>query len=242
MQDIRVGAAFRAVRLRRGWSQADVAVRVGVSRSFVSLLERGHFGRVSLDTIRRVASALDIRIDLIARWRGGELDRLLNAGHSALNESVISDLLSLLGWTGLPEVSFAVYGERGVIDILAWHAPTRSLLVIELKTDVVDVNELIGTMDRKRRLADRVAREQGWDPSTVSCWVIVAHDKTNQRRIARHRMMLRAAFPADGRAMHRWLRRPEGSIRALSMWTIANPGDPSPTRRRRARPRAGAEG
>lgn len=36
----------------------------------------------------------------------------------------------------MPEVSFSIYGQRGVIDILAWHAATRSLLVIELKTEM----------------------------------------------------------------------------------------------------------
>jgi len=34
------------------------------------------------------------------------------------------------GWQPAPEVSFAYFGERGVIDILAFHHPTRRLLVI----------------------------------------------------------------------------------------------------------------
>src|SRR5687768_15752036 len=118
MQDIRLGAAFRAVRLRRGWRQADVAARAGVSRSLVSLIERGHLDSVSLAILRRVAGVLDIRIDLVARWRGGELDRLLNAGHSALHESVAAFFSDLPGWMRAPEVSFSIDGERGVIDIL----------------------------------------------------------------------------------------------------------------------------
>ncbi|MDQ3407393.1 MAG: helix-turn-helix domain-containing protein [Chloroflexota bacterium] len=32
MDDARVGAALRAIRIRRGWRQADVATRAGVSR------------------------------------------------------------------------------------------------------------------------------------------------------------------------------------------------------------------
>ena len=230
---MRVGAAFRAVRLRRGWRQADVAARAGVSRSFVSLIERGHFDRVALLTVRRVASVLDIRIDLVARWRGGDLDRLLNAGHSALHESVAAFILGQADWTIAPEVTFSIWGERGVIDILAWHAPRRSLLVIELKTELVDVNELVGTMDRKRRLAPVVARERGWDPLTVSTWVVLRPNRTNERHLARHRTMLRAAFPATGTAMHRWLREPRGSIDPLSLPTYADPGDPRRTGVRR---------
>lgn len=117
MHDERVGSAFRAVRLRRGWRQQDVADRAAVSRAFVSLVERGHLASVSLATLRRVAGALDIRLDVVPRWRGGELDRLVNAGHAALHESVARHLGSLPGWLIAPEVSFSIYGERGVIDI-----------------------------------------------------------------------------------------------------------------------------
>jgi hypothetical protein len=42
----------------------------------VSLIERGHLDTLSLRTMRRVAAVLDVRLDLVARWRGGELDRL----------------------------------------------------------------------------------------------------------------------------------------------------------------------
>ena len=43
MQDARLGAIFRAVRIRRGWRQIDVATRARVSRAEVSLIEQaGH--------------------------------------------------------------------------------------------------------------------------------------------------------------------------------------------------------
>ena len=105
------------------------------------------------------------------------------------------------GWDLAPEVSFSIYGERGIIDLLAWNLAHRALLVIELKTDIADVNELIGTFDRKVRLAWRIAEERGWNPLTVSGWVIVAPGRTNRERIAAHGAMLRAAFPMDGRGI-----------------------------------------
>jgi hypothetical protein len=64
-------------------------------------------------------------------------------------------------WILAPEATFSIYGERGAIDILAWHPGRRVVLVIELKTDVVDLNELLGTLDRKRRLARTIASERG---------------------------------------------------------------------------------
>lgn len=221
MSDQRVGAAFRAVRIRRRWRQADVAQRAGVSRSQVSLIERGHIGSVALDALRSVAGALDVRIDVVARWRGGELDRLLNARHSGL-EDAAARWLRGLGWEVAPEVSFAIYAERGWIDLLAWHAPTRTLLVIEIKTEIVDVQELIGLVDRKARLASKIASDRGWIARQVATLVVVAEGPTNRRRVAVHSSILKAAFPADGRAARRWLRSPVGKFAGLTFFSSAS--------------------
>lgn len=234
MDDGRFGSAVRSVRLKRDWRQRDLAVRAGVSPSTISRVERGHPGTLSLDTIRAVAAALDIRVDLTARWRAGDLDRLLNAKHSALHDLVAEWFRDELpAWVLAPEVSFAVYAERGVIDIVAWHPGLRALLVIELKTDISDVNELVGTLDRKRRLAGQVVAERGWQPLTVSSWVIVAPGRTNRARIAAHGAMLRAAFPMDGRGIRGWLANPAGSVSALSLWpgTATGGRTLAPTRR-----------
>jgi hypothetical protein len=88
--------------------------------------------------------------------------------------------------------------------------------VIELKTELVDVQETVGTLDRKVRLAAEVAAKRGWRPAVVASWLIVAESPTNRRRVGAHGAMLRAAYPADGRTMPGWLRRPRGPIAALS--------------------------
>lgn len=219
MQDARIGAAFKTVRLRHGWRQADVARRARVSRGVVSLLERGHLDRVSVPAFRRVAAALEIRAEMMLSLPHGEIERLLAAGHAALHESLARYFTGLPGWVHAPEVSYAVYGERGIIDILAFHPGSGSVVVIELKTELVSLENLLGTMDIRMRHAARIARERGWPASTLSAWVVCAESSTNHRRVKSHEHALRAAFPADGRAMRRWLRRPSGTIRALSFWT-----------------------
>jgi transcriptional regulator with XRE-family HTH domain len=219
MDDQRLGHAIRLIRRRRAWTQRQLAGKARTTQSQVSLLERGHVESLSIRTLRRVAAALDVRVDLTPRWRAGDLDRLLNARHAELHELVARWFASdLPAWALAPEVSFSIYGERGVIDILAWHEATRSLLVIELKTAIADVNELTGTADRKRRLAAQVARERGWNPATTSLWLIVSNTSTNRRRIATHRHMLAGLFPADARSIRRWLRQPEGPIAGISFW------------------------
>jgi transcriptional regulator with XRE-family HTH domain len=216
MDDATIGRAFRAVRIRRHWRQADLAEAVGVSQQTDSRIERGGLDGITLGSLRRMAAVLGIRLTLVARTDGAELDRLLGARHSAMHEEVARIFERLPDWIAVPEVTFAIYGERGAVDILAWHAGTRTLLVIELKTELVDVQETVRTLDRKVRLAPRIAAERGWVPDTVASWLVVAEGPTNRRRVAAHRAMLRAALPVDGRTVMGWLTSPCGSIAALS--------------------------
>jgi hypothetical protein len=185
-----------------------------------------------VDLVRQVAVALDVRIELLPRSRSADLDRLVNARHAGLGESVLDRFLAIPAWIARPEVSFGVYGERGVVDILAWHAARRALLVIELKTEIVDVGELLGTLDRKRRLGREIAEPLGWHPQTTSAWLIVAEGMTNRRRIAAHAATFRAALPDDGRTVRAWLRRPgeegdrgAGVLRALTFVPDRRPGN-----------------
>jgi len=235
VNDQRVGAAFRIVRIRRGWRQHDVARRARVSAGIVSLVERGHLDRVSVPAFRRIAAALDVRAEISLSLPHGELERLLNAGHAALHESLARYLCELSGWVHAPEVSFAIYGERGVIDILAFHPATGSLLVIELKTELVALENLLSTMDVRLRHATAIARERGWHAKSVSAWIVLTDTATNRRRAKAHQAALRAAFSADGRAMRGWLRQPSGPLRALSFWadrSVTTLGQLSPGRRR----------
>lgn len=219
---MRLGSVFRAVRIRNRWRQSDVARRAGVSRTSIGRVEHGQADALALRTFVAIAASLEIRLDIDPRWRGGELGRLLNAGHSAMHEQLAARFGRLPEWLILPEVSFAIYGERGVIDVLAFHPRTRALLVVELKTELVDVQALLGTVDRYTRLARRVAAERGWRASHVSCWVILRDTMTNRRRVSAHATVLRAALPFEGRDMRAWLREPASSVRALSFLSDAH--------------------
>jgi transcriptional regulator with XRE-family HTH domain len=227
MDDRALGRAFRALRIQRRLRQIDVAEAAGVAQTTMSKIERGELESLSLRTIREVATALGMTLAIAPRWRGGEMDRLLAARHSALHEDVAARFASLPGWLAVPEVTFSRYGERGAIDVLAWHQVTATLLVIELKTEIVDVQELISNVDRKRRLAPIIARERGWIPSAgASAWVAVSESRTNRRRVEAHRSVLRAAFPSDGRSVNAWLLDPDPAhpLAALSFWPSSHAG------------------
>lgn len=229
MDDQRVGSALRAVRIKRDLRQVDVAARSGVSCATISAIEHGWLDKVPLRTLRAVAGVLDVRLDIRARIPHGELDRLVNAGHAALHDTLARYLSDLPGWVHAPEVSFAVFGERGVIDILAFHEPTGSLLVIELKTELVSLEDLLSTMDVRMRHARKIARDRGWPAVTVSAWVLFADTDVNKRRVNSYAAVLRMAFPVDGRRMRGWMRTPSGSVRALSFVSNFAQGDANAT-------------
>ncbi len=223
MDDVRLGSGFRAARIRRGWRQQDVAEHAGLGRSTVARIELGRMEGVTFASLRAIARVLELQVSVSARWRGSELDRLIDAAHASMHDEV-GRLLERAGWTAAHEVSYSVFGERGVIDILAWHERTASILVVELKTLLVDISDLLGSMDRRRRLALRIADERGWRAGTVGSWVVLAATSTNHRRAEAHLPTLRSAFPATGPQMGRWLRSPSGRIDGLSFLAYVHQG------------------
>jgi transcriptional regulator with XRE-family HTH domain len=242
MDDRVSGSALRNIRVRKRLRQDDLARRAKVSRGIVGRIEHGRLDSIPLGKIRRVADALDARFDTVVRWQGGDLGRMLNARHAAMHEAMARMFEALDGWTAEPEVSFSIYGERGIIDVLAWHPGRRILLVIELKTEFVDVNELMGSVDRKRRLAGAIARERGWAPAAIASWVVLADNRTNRRAFGAHATVLRAKFPLDGRTVRSWLRQPGPGLDALSFLPSVPAGsvrrDLAPIRRVQRGPKA----
>jgi transcriptional regulator with XRE-family HTH domain len=197
-----------------GWRQVDLATAAGVSRSFVSDVERGLIGHGHLPGVERLCVALGADLDVRVRWRGEGIDRLLDESHADLVERTIA-LLQEFGWNTAVEVTVNEYGDRGSVDVLAWHAASRSLLVVEVKSVVVDAQGTLMPLDRKTRLGAKIGEQRGWEPASVSRLLVTWDGTTNRRRVERLESMFRAAFPVRGRAVTAWLRRPVGMISGL---------------------------
>lgn len=211
MDPVRFGLSIRALRRRRGWTQAELGRRARASRSSISRAERGEGDRLSARALARITDALGARLLLRVLWQGEELDRLLDAAHARLVEAVLSRLAGD-SWLAVPEVTFLVQRERGAIDILAWHAHTASLLVVEVKSVVPDVQATLAGIDRKARLAPSIARDRGWAAGSVSRLLVLPDDRTARRRVDAFAVTFGRAFPARTVAVRRWLRSPTGSI------------------------------
>jgi transcriptional regulator with XRE-family HTH domain len=214
MDAVRLAANTRALRVRARLRQADLAVKAGVPREVISEIERGIHARASIEDLEAIARVLGAQLDVRVRWRGEQLDRLLDEAHAATVAAALQRL-ARDGWIARVEASFSIWGERGSIDILAWHAATATLLVIEVKSLIPDVQATIHDLDRKARLGPEVAARFGWHPISIARLLVVAESPTSRGRVHRHAVVLDAALPTRGSELRRWLRDPIGSVRGL---------------------------
>jgi hypothetical protein len=210
----------------------------------ISKIERGHVDEVPVGVLRAVAAALGASLGVRLRWHGEGLDRLLDEAHARLvDETVI--LLQKASWDVAVEVSFSIWGERGSIDILAWHEASRSLLVVEVKSIVPDSQAMLHGLDRKARLAPEIAMGRGWECKQLGRLLVVAESSTSRQRIARLGATYDASLPSRNVDVRRWIREPKGPVAGLLFFRNASAGSakrPSTARERvRRRSELGAE-
>jgi hypothetical protein len=191
-------------------SQKALGALVGLSQQEISLIERGHLDGVPIRTIRTAFRGVEASAEWNIRWRGGAVDRLLDERHADL-VGALSALLVGLGWEVVPELTYSGYGERGSIDLVAWHAGTRTLLIVEVKTELTSVEQTCRKHDEKVRLAPRVVRERfGWQPASVARLLVLPEHRTARRQVERADGVLARLYPLRGWDMRRWLGAPSG--------------------------------
>lgn len=211
-----LGDRFAVLRRRQGLRQTDLADITGLSRHIIGRLERGDCDRMLFAAAQTVADALGARLVVYLTWHGEQLDRLIDAGHAEL-QNATATLLAAAGWVCAVEVSFNHYGDRGRYDILAYHAATGIVLVIEVKTAIGDVQATLGQLDVKLRLARHVARERGWTVRHVVPMLVIAHERQQHRIVARHAALF-ASFALRSHSARAWLRHPTATPGGLLIY------------------------
>jgi hypothetical protein len=186
-----------------------------VSRNKISELENDNLTRITVPEIDRCFAAMGAVVRIRVEWRGAGLERLFDEGHAAM-AAAIGRLLRKHGWTVEFEVTFARYQERGSIDALAWHAASRTLLVIEIKTEIGSLEGTLRPLDTKARLAPAIAAERfGWHAANSAKLLVLPEDRGVRRIVAKHAGVLGAALPGRTVAAKRWLADPHGSMAGI---------------------------
>lgn len=215
MDRVKIGNTFRAIRVELRLRQRDVAERAGVSQQIVSAVERGMVGSMPTTTLDRLASALQADLDLTLRWRGPKLARLLDRRHAALQNAVVAELAAA-GWQTIAEESFNHFGDRGSVDILGWLPEPRALLIVEIKTEIVDLQDMLHAVDVKERVVPGlVRRSRKWQPISTATIVVLPSTSTHRRAAATHAALLSASLPARTGQIRDWIRQPSGNLRGL---------------------------
>jgi len=210
-----------------------------VSQRTVSELELGRADRLSLRAIDRIASALEIDIRLDPWWRGGELDRLLDREHATVVNVVVKRLRST-GWQIRVEYGFNHFGERGSVDVLAWRANARAVLVVEVKTRIADIQAMLATFDRKARIVPSdLAEREGWSDVVVGRLLVVIGRAANRDVVEDHAAIFDVAFPERAVEVRRWLREPAGRLAAIWFVPPSSVAAGKHARRASSRPRTG---
>lgn len=218
-----VPRAICHLRRDRGWTQEQLGHRAGISRAAVSRIERGLVTATTVGTLDAVIRALGAALSVQVQWHGERLDRLMDAAHAELQERV-AQLLASAGWIVHVEVSFNRYGDRGRIDVFAVHPALRIALVIEIKTGIGDIQETVGRLDVKARVARTVARDLGiGELAAVVPALVLANSRPTRAVVARHAAIFER-FSLRGRAARSWIRHPSGTLPRGLLW-FAAPGE-----------------
>lgn len=198
----------------------------------ISRLESGRIDEITVGALRTIAKALDARVDVDLRWHGGAIDRLLDERHAALVGATIA-MLRRRSWVTEVEVSYSHFGERGSIDVIAWQLETQSMLVVEVKTELISIEATVRKLDEKMRLAPIVVPWPGTRPGpstdkppirrprSIGRLLVLPATTTSRRRVARHAAVLDTALPMRGEAIRGWLQRPAGAASGLILIEIA---------------------
>lgn len=195
---------LKALRRRKRWSQRRLGVDLGISQAELSRRERSALERCTVPDVERWSTALGAHLTLDLRVDG---ERPLTDTAHAEMQNWFAAVLRQAGWTVEPEVSFNHYGDRGRIDLLAFHPGARVLLVVEIKTRLLDAQEIIGRLDVKRRVAVIVAKQRGWSPAASVPALVFREESTTRRRLIAHPALF-AGYALRGRPALAWLRHP----------------------------------
>jgi len=191
----RIADLIGTTRRRLGWSENELGMRSGVSRSQVSRIVHGHRGHGRIDEAARLLDAMGARVELTVRppvLIGGPFQR--DAAH-ARALAYVSRHLERSGLIVAREVPIGADRVRGWIDLMGFDRSRRAVLVVEGKGDLDDLGALERQVAWYEREAPWAARRLGWGPPRSQLILVAAlATRHNADFVRANREALRARF------------------------------------------------
>jgi transcriptional regulator with XRE-family HTH domain len=220
-----IGRVVRISRREHGWTQRQLAERIGSTQSEVSRLESA--ARRHLD-VRLASAALELlgirmqldgaTLGLAGRREQRDFVHARCCGH-------VAHRLPRLGWEVHQEVEIGTGRYRGWIDILAFRPVDRSLLCAEIKTEIDDIGRIQRTMTWYERHAWDAARRWGWRPRRACSALLLLCSTDNDARVRTNWELLAQAFPVRARQLSEFIGTP-GMVLAAPGLAMIDPRSP----------------
>lgn len=196
-----LGSEVRTSRLRRRLSQRALGADVGLAQTTISLLERGHGGRLSLETWQRLALApgRTARLTLTADERTEPAD----AGHLAIQELVLR-LGRAAGFARTFELPTRPADPARSVDVGLRDDRRRLLVLVECWNTIGDIGAAARSSERKRSEAEALAVAtapldtdgRGHSYRVRVCWIVRATVR-NRSLLARYPEVFATRFPGS---------------------------------------------
>jgi transcriptional regulator with XRE-family HTH domain len=210
------GRSARVARLALDVTQQSVADAAGISRSFLARIEGGR-GNPSLRVVERIADALGQRVELsvtLPVFLATPIHRDLVHARCV---AAIGRRLTAAGWLITREVDVSDGRFHGWIDLLAYHPVTRTLLVIEVKAQLLDIGAMQRQVGWYERRALAAGRSQGWTPRSSMTWLVGLASDELDRAINAERDLFAVEFPGRAADMLRVVAGSPGRGRAVAL-------------------------
>jgi transcriptional regulator with XRE-family HTH domain len=174
-------------------TQQALADAASVSRSLIAEIEAGR-ANPSLDVVARIGDALGLELQLSGRppiLMGTLPQDIVHARCSGY----VDRRLRASGWHTRREIEIADGRSHGWIDILAFDPWTGVLLIVEVKTRLDDIGAIERQIGWYERRAIDAADRLGWQPASMSSWLLLLASDEVDDALRRYRDLARIAFP-----------------------------------------------
>ena len=200
-----LGEAVERGRARRGLTQAQLAARVGVHRSWISRIELGHGRAVPLGLWVALGLAIDRPLAISLSRPLGEVREPADSGHLAMQERLLA-LARATGRTATFELPTRPSDPSRSIDVSVRDSRRRILFIEEAWNTFGDVGAAVRSTNRKAaEAADIAVTIDGGPPYRVATVWVVRTSSTNRALMAQYPSVFAAACPAPSRSWARAL-------------------------------------
>jgi DNA-binding XRE family transcriptional regulator len=190
---VQFASLCRETRVMLDISQQVLADAAGVSRSLIAAIETGR-ANPSLDVVMRIGDVLGLELELVGRPPIAVGTRTRGAVHARCSGYVDRRLCGN-GWETRREVEIVGDRSHGWIDLLAFDPRTRVLVIVEVKTWLEDMGAIERQLAWYERAARDVAAGIGWQPNSITSWLLLLASDEVEASLRRNRDLLHIAFP-----------------------------------------------